>query len=133
RVEGQRRLYRLDPDRFQEMQAWLAAPASPRRTAMPIATLVNATDLEAWADRRDAQSLLPMLVRRLILATTARVTKIGFRSGEGVQLPGWDGTVAAEAGNAFVPTGTSAWELGTNQNVRSKAIEDYAKRTKNPG
>src|SRR5437762_13895975 len=49
RVEGQRRLYRLDPDRFQEMQAWLAAPASPRRTAMPIATLVNATDLEAWA------------------------------------------------------------------------------------
>jgi DNA-binding transcriptional ArsR family regulator len=132
RVEGQRRLYRLDPDRFQEMQAWLAAPAAPRRLAMPIATLIDATDLEAWADRRDAQSLLPMLVRRLILATTDRITRIGFRAGEGVQLSGWDGTVAAEAGNAFVPTGISAWELGTNQNVQRKASEEYRKRTDNP-
>jgi hypothetical protein len=71
-------------------------------------------------------------VRRLVLATNDRVSKIGFRSGEGVQLPGWDGIVIAELGNAFVPNGTSVWELGANRDPRSKANEDYKKRTENP-
>lgn len=30
------------------------------------ATLVDATDLKTWADRRDAQSLLPQIVCRLV-------------------------------------------------------------------
>ena len=97
---------------------------------MPLATFVNAADLETWADRLDAQSLLPLLVRRLILATSDRITRIGFRAGEGVQLPGWDGTVVAETGNAFVPEGNSAWELGSGQDVRRKGDDDYRKRTR---
>lgn len=32
-------------------------------------TLVDATDLERWADRPDAQHLFPQAVRRLVLAT----------------------------------------------------------------
>ena len=32
-------------------------------------TLCNATDLEQWSDRREAQGILPLLVRRLIQAT----------------------------------------------------------------
>ena len=129
RIEGQRRLYRLQPTRFEEIRGWLAEPATPRKTAQPIATFVDATDLVAWANRRDAQAFLPALVRRLILATTPQVSRVGVRSGEGVQLAGWDGIVIAGAGNAFVPKGVSAWEMGTNQNPRPKAQDDYKKRT----
>ena len=129
RIEGQRRLYRLVPARFEEIQEWLAEPAAPRKTTRPIATFVDATDLVAWADRLDAQAFLPMLVRRLILATTTQLSRVGVRSGEGVQLAGWDGIVIAEAENAFVPKEASVWEMETNQNPRQKAQEDYEKRT----
>jgi hypothetical protein len=33
----------------------------------------------------------------------------------------------------FVPAGVSGWELGTGEDVRRKAQEDYQKRTRNPG
>src|SRR6266566_2565943 len=61
RVEGQRRVYRLDPDRLKEIQAWLSEPASPRRSTMMNVLFADATDLEQWADRRDAQAFLPLL------------------------------------------------------------------------
>lgn len=99
---------------------------------MPNVMLVNASELETWADRRDAQSLLPRLVRRLIIATGARVTHIAFRADEGVHLGGWDGLVVTEACNAFVPDGRSGWELGTSVDIRRKAEEEYHKRTQDP-
>ncbi len=99
---------------------------------MRSATLVDATDLVRWADRRDAQDTLPRLVRRLVFVTVERVLRAEFRAGEGVQLGGWDGLVAVEHGNAFVPDGTSAWELGTGKNIKAKADHDYKERTKKP-
>src|SRR5581483_3257965 len=95
--------------------------------------LVDATDLVHWADRRDAQALLPELVRRLVFATGQRVTRASFRSGEGVQLPGWDGVVVAEGAGPFVPPGLSGWELGVGRDTKRKADEDYRKRTGQPG
>jgi hypothetical protein len=95
---------------------------------MPI-TFINATDLTSWADRRDAQGILPQLIRRLI-ATVDGIERIGFRAGEGVQLGGWDGVVVARAGNAFVPEGASYWELSTQKNVKQKADADYEERLK---
>jgi hypothetical protein len=95
-------------------------------------TLVNATDLERWADEREAQGLFPELVRRLIFATGQGLHLVDFRSGEGVQLPGWDGVVEADEGTPFVPAGVSGWELGTNRNVKRKAQEDYRRRTEDP-
>ena len=47
----------------------------------------------AWAGRRESQSLLPLLIRRLIRATATRVTEFHVRTGEGVHLGGWDGIV----------------------------------------
>lgn len=99
---------------------------------VPLRTLVNATDLAEWANRRDAQGLLPKVIRSLVLATVERVERIAFSAEEGVQLGGWDGVVEVLAGNAFVPQGLSAWELGTNHDVKRKANEDYEKRTKDP-
>src|SRR5215208_874547 len=99
---------------------------------MPTATLVDATDLNAWSNRREAPSLLPRVIRRLVHATLERVDRVGFPADEGVQLGGYDGVVRVGEGNAFVPEGTSVWELGTNRNVKAKADEDYEKRRADP-
>lgn len=99
---------------------------------VPLRTLVNATDLVEWANRRDAQGLLPKVIRSLVLATVGNIERIAFSSEEGVQLGGWDGIIEVPEGNAFVPRGLSAWELGTNRDVKRKADEDYEKRTEDP-
>lgn len=93
----------------------------------------DATDLAEWSKRRDAQEDLPRLVRRLIQVTVDDVRRMSFRSGEGVQLGGWDGRVLADTGNAFVPQGESVWEMGTTSDIASKASDDYSKRTASPG
>lgn len=99
---------------------------------MPHSLLIDATDLTIWANRRDSQSCLPHLVRRLILSSAGNVTCIHVRAGEGVLLAGWDGLAEAQVGDAFVPAGLSVWEMGTNLNPKDKAEDDYAKRTRDP-
>ncbi|HPS91024.1 MAG TPA: hypothetical protein PKV33_02605 [Methanothrix sp.] len=92
----------------------------------------NATDIDQWADRREAQATLPRLMRRLVLASVTRVESLYFRSDEGIQLAGWDGIVQVLVGNAHVPDGLSGWELSTNADIRGKADGDYEKRSKDP-
>ncbi len=94
--------------------------------------LANATDIDSWANRRNAQDQLPKLLRRLIRATVERTKFISVRADEGVQLEGFDGVLEVETGNEFVPNGKSAWEFGTNKQVKSKADDDYEKRKENP-
>ncbi|MEX0629306.1 MAG: hypothetical protein WD508_01505 [Chloroflexota bacterium] len=89
--------------------------------------------MRQWSDRREAQEKLPELVRRLVFATVGGLRRVQFRSGEGVQIGGWDGVVDAETGNAFVPAAVSGWELGVQRGVPGKADDDYAARTANPG
>jgi hypothetical protein len=96
-------------------------------------TLVNAIELDTvWARRNDARTMMPALLRRLVRATTAEIILLSFPSGESTDLPGWDGTVTANAGSEFVPGGVSGWEIGTNQDVTAKANEDYIRRSADP-
>jgi hypothetical protein len=95
------------------------------------AMLVNATDLIDWAKRRSAQDRLPHVLRRLIHATVERILRIDLPAGEGVQVGGYDAIVTVEAGNAFVPDGTSVWEIGVGADPKKKADEEYEKRTQN--
>lgn len=95
--------------------------------------LCDATDLVAWAERREAQSLLPKVVRRLVLATGNQVTEAHVRADEGVQHSGWDGIVRADGSAPFVPAGPSGWEMGVGARPRSKAADDLSKRTAKPG
>ena len=55
-----------------------------------------------------------------------------MRSGEGTRYGGYDGTFKAERGNAFVPDGLSAWEMGVDPRPKKKADDDYKKRTAKP-
>jgi transcriptional regulator with XRE-family HTH domain len=91
---------------------------------------VTEVDLEAWAGTLAARSRLPQLIRRLVFATADSLIH-PFPAGEGIQRPGWDGIVEAAAESAFVPSGTSGWELGVDKDPRQKAEEDYRNRTKN--
>ena len=95
--------------------------------------LCDASDLMAWADRRESQSLLPLLIRRLIRATAPRVTEFHIRTGEGVVLPGWDGIVRNDEDTPFVPEGTSGWELSVAARPQAKAEKDYQKRSEDSG
>ncbi|MBI5313459.1 MAG: hypothetical protein HZB28_10160 [Methylocystis sp.] len=89
---------------------------------------IAATQLENWADTRDAQGMLPVLVRRLISATST-TTALAMPGGESVGLPGWDGLIEVAGGNAWVPDGRSYWELGCSGDVLKKARGDFVKRS----
>ena len=94
--------------------------------------LCDATDLAAWADRREAQSILPLLIRRLIRATGVGVTKLHVRTDEGVQLSGWDGIAHADEGSLHVPAGVSGWEMSAASSPKRQADENWKKRTEHP-
>src|SRR3954468_19999267 len=95
---------------------------------MPLQT-ITALDLEEWSARLDSESTLPILIRRLINETTTDIKELDFPSAESTRAGGWDGWAIVEGGNAWVPAGTSGWELGTERDRKGKADEDYEKRT----
>jgi hypothetical protein len=94
---------------------------------------VTAQDIKQWTESnpRQAQETLPLLVRKLIQASVDP-SRLSFPAGDSISLPGWDGLLKADEGNAFVPANTSAWEFGTDQKTKEKADGDYKKRTENP-
>src|SRR5471030_1028116 len=66
-------------------------PAAPATQPGGFMRWVNATDLSQWGERRDGQSGMPELLRRLIFATVGPAADVLFPSDESVQHAGWDG------------------------------------------
>jgi len=91
--------------------------------------LITRTDLETWALGFDSKGGFPILLSKLVRATTSRNTKIDFPSGSAAFIGGWDGIVSCEENTPYVPSGISLWELGTEASVKKKADSDYKKRT----
>jgi hypothetical protein len=89
---------------------------------------VTAIQIQQWADKRDAQGLLPVLIRKLIIET-AKPTELAIPGGDSVGRPGWDGVLTVSEGNPWVPAGNSRWEMGCDKKVADKASGDYRKRT----
>jgi len=94
---------------------------------------VTAQDIKQWTETnpRRAQERGPLLVRKLILASVDP-SFLSFPAGDSISLPGWDGFLKADKGNAFVPVGYSGWEFGADQRIKGKADGEYKKRTENP-
>ena len=88
----------------------------------------DSSEIVNWTDRPDAHHVLPELVRRLILATIPLPEFLDMPSGSSVRLPGWDGLLSVSDGNAWVPGGTSAWELSCEKGPKGKSDRDYEKR-----
>jgi len=90
---------------------------------------ITSRKIAEWADLRNSQAELPLIIRRLISATS-KLSGLSFPAGDAISRPGWDGYVKAIEGNAWVPENTSCWELGCNKQVKSKIDGDYDKRVK---
>lgn len=93
---------------------------------------IDSTDLRSWATRIDSQQNLPLLVRKLIRATSSTIQNIKFPAGESVSFGGWDGILEVHSGTEYLPEGISLWEFGVGVNSKAKADSDYKKRTENP-
>ena len=94
---------------------------------------IDRMSLDYWADTPECEAKLPDLVRRLIRSAVPGRSLVAMPGGSAVPLAGWDGRVETAEGNAYVPAGTSGWELSRQKKVASKASADYAKRTDSPG
>lgn len=91
--------------------------------------LVNRTNIESWAQSADSKLNFPILISKLVRATTPPSTKSAFPSGTAANVGGWDGIVQSDEETAYVPKGTSLWEFGTEASPAAKAEKDYKKRT----
>ena len=94
--------------------------------------LVDRADIVKWADRIDARTEFPRVVRGLIRATNDQVVSLQMRAAEGSGVPGYDGTSEALRATPFVPGGIAVWELGVGDNPGEKAQSDYRSRTDDP-
>lgn len=98
--------------------------------------LIDSTQLNIWfvSSRRDAQGLLPHLIRRLMLGTNRleSFTELRIPVRDEVGRPGYDGRVCFDGKHPFVPTGQSVWEMSCGDPL-TKANANYASRSKDPG
>jgi hypothetical protein len=92
--------------------------------------IVTALHLVSWADTLSAREELPGLVASLIRASCPSLQSYRFLTGNASQAHGFDGVAEVAEGNVFVPVGRSIWEFGAGKNYKTKASEDYEKRTK---
>lgn len=90
---------------------------------------VDETAIRQWADRHECRRCLPLLIRRLIRETTPTLSSLRFPGNEAIDLPALDGQCETDTSTGWVPQGRSVWEMGCNQDPRSKAEDDYLKRT----
>jgi energy-coupling factor transporter ATP-binding protein EcfA2 len=92
---------------------------------------ITGDDLVRWSQQYDAPSVLPDLVRRLLLATTP-ISLITMNAHAGTRLRDWDGVVRSSTETAFCPVGMSVWEL-TVEGELGKFSSDFKKRSQEKG
>lgn len=92
---------------------------------------LTASHIVNWANTntKGAQANLPRWVRRLCFDAES-TRQLAFPAGDSTFVPGWDGVLSSERGNAWIPAGSSRWEIGCDQAIPSKANKEYRKRTR---
>ena len=85
-----------------------------------------------WADTVPSRTVLPRLVRRLVLETGDGVSALDFPAAEGTAAGGWDGVAQTNGTAPYVAAGLSLWELSVNTGANAKAEDDYSKRLETP-
>ena len=81
-------------------------------------------------NQRRGQEVFPKLLKKLIYSSVTRANYIRIPTEDCIWASGVDGFVDIQESNDFhVPVGYSCWEFGTNQGYKTKADQDYQKRT----
>lgn len=91
---------------------------------------IKAGQIEAWSETIEARALLAVLLRKLVVTTSPKITKSDFPAYDNSQRPGWDGQVGSDEATPWIPLGDSGWEFGVNKDIKTKADGDYAKSIK---
>ena len=117
----------FDVSEFQE-----DVSSIPMGSYVPPFLSIKAHQIHRWSDKIEARQLLPVLIRKLIHSTGRDLRKADFPGYDNSQRKGWDGIVETDATTPWIPEGNSYWELGTDQNPKRKAENDYTSRLKAP-
>lgn len=88
---------------------------------------ISREDLRSAAHRPGFDSTFPVLIRRLIAETAGGLVRLDMPGEAGTSASGFDGVSESVRATAFVPEGTTVWELSVGGG-QSKANADYAKR-----
>ena len=104
--------------------------SSPVGSYVPPFLQIRAQQIENWASGIRARRRLPVLLRILVNSTGTGLEKVDFPGNDDAERAGWDGVVEAERATPWIPQGSSGWEFGCNQKIKSKADEDFGKRTR---
>jgi addiction module HigA family antidote len=100
------------------------------KTYAPSFLDITATQIDAWADKNEARPQLAALLRKLVKTTGVNLSKADFPAYDNSERHGWDGQVETDTATPWIPSGTSGWEFGCNQNPKQKADDDYDARVK---
>lgn len=91
---------------------------------------IRANQIEAWVNANlTARARLAVFLRTLVNSTGKGLTKVDFPGNDDAERAGPDGSVEATGATPWISAGVSTWEFGTNENVKKKADDDYAKST----
>lgn len=92
--------------------------------------LLDRSQMEQWADTYNAKGDFPLLIQKLVYASTPELTKCNIPFGSAVNMGGFDGEVESAKGSAYIPKGKCILEFGTNKDFKTKAEKDYTTRSK---
>lgn len=93
---------------------------------------ITARQIDQWASQREAQHLLPALIRRLIVEALSpnAIGGIDFPAFENISRKGFDGVLTTQETHAYIPRGESVWEISATKAIKQKADEDFDNRVK---
>ena len=74
-------------------------------------------------NQRLSEGLLPELIKKLIL-NSCDTKNLRIPHGEDIWAPGFDGLIDNSTQTAYVESGYSVWECGTNRHSLKKIDED---------
>lgn len=74
-----------------------------------------------------ARTQLSVLLRILIHSTGCDLQKVDFPGNDDAERAGWDGFIETSSGTPWIPSGTSGWEFGVTNDIKSKADNDFEK------
>ncbi len=96
--------------------------------------IITASMLQALSteNKKQFEGLLPLIVKKLIIAGTNDLSSLRIPSGDDIWASGFDGIITCATENSYVAAGTSVWEFGNSEDQLSKIESDYKKRTENP-
>lgn len=92
---------------------------------------IKATQIQTWSAEREAQALLPVLIRKLIRETLPRESIKGMNfpdHEDATSSLGFDRALQTARDCPFVPRGKSVWEMGTTEDPWQKFSFDLGRR-----